>query len=414
MSLHSHEVAHRIPALTTREVLSLAAFQAAPYRVLSLYLEADLRGQELATIRSRAHSLLHQAHEALERQQGELEHAVHEAARADLKRCRAFIDTFRPRGACRGLALFSCAGRDWWQHYPLPRPVPDRTEWGSEPLILPAVRLLEEYPRTGVILVDREQGRYFGSRLGEVEELAAMREEVPQRVREGGSPSFTTFGRWYGLDERRIERHIEDHVRRHLKHVAAEARTVFRAWPVSRLLVGGNAELLEDFRHCLHPSLHDRWMKDLGIVANASLEEVGEAVLAAEQELAREREAALLRQVYDEWGAAGYGVVGVRETLRALYLGEVQTLLVDGDLRLSGYRCDTCSALFAADDRCPLCGAGALRAVADLVDEAMEETFAHGGQVEVVGEHAEFRRDGGMGALLRFRPVAGDEGRAAS
>jgi peptide chain release factor subunit 1 len=390
-----------IPPLTRREVLSLAAMETGPYRVLSLYLDTDSQAPEPAVIRTRAHSLLHQAEQELEEQWSKLDHDIREAAREDLARCRAFIDTFRARGACRGLALFSCSGRNAWQHYPLPRPVPDRVAWGEQPLVLPAVRLLEEYPRTGVILVDREQGRFLGSRLGEVEELGSMREDTPQRVKEAG---------WYGLEERRIERHIEDHVRRHLKHVAAEARDVFQDWPVAGLLVGGNTELTEEFRRCLPPSLRDRWARELALPANASLEQVHEAVLAAEQELEQEREEALLRQLYGEWDTSGYGIVGVTDTLRALYLGEVDRLVVDADLRLTGYRCEKCGALAETADRCHICGWVSFSACADLVGEAIEEALAHGGQVQVVGSGASstrvtgFRRDGGLGALLRFRP----------
>jgi peptide chain release factor subunit 1 len=390
-----------IPPLNNREVLSLATFEAAPYRVLSLYVDTDSQAPEPAAIRSRARSQLHQAEQELEQHWGELEHEVREAAREDLERCRAFVDGFLPRGACRTLALFSCSGRDWWQHYPLPRPVPDQYRWDDHPLILPAVRLLAEYPRTGVILVDREQGRYFASRLGEVEELASMREDTPRRVKEGG---------WYGLAERRIERHIEDHVRRHLKHVAAEVREVFQDWPVTGLLVGGNTELIEDFRHCLHPSLRERWVKELALPANAPLEQVQEVVLAAEQEREQEREGALLRQLYGEWNSSGYGMVGVTDTLRAVYLGEVDRLVVDADLRLAGYRCEQCGALAVTADRGPICTAHSFSPCADLVGEAIEEALAHGGQAEVVDggaaaiQETGFRRDGGMGALLRFRP----------
>src|SRR5207249_9347136 len=55
---------------------------------------------------------------------------------------RAFLDDYLPRGPYRGLALFSCTGRDWWQDYGLPRPAPDRWMWGSTPLVLPTLRLL--------------------------------------------------------------------------------------------------------------------------------------------------------------------------------------------------------------------------------------------------------------------------------
>src|SRR5439155_7549701 len=88
----------------------------------------------------------------------------------------------------------------------------------------------------------------------------------------------------------------------------------------------------------------------------------------------------------------------------ALYLDEVQTLLVDAEFQLAGTRCASCGALSAGRKRCPICRRGNLRACPDLGDEAIGDALARGGQVEVLEEPGELRADGGMGALLRFRP----------
>jgi hypothetical protein len=159
MNIHSDET--RV-GLDAEDATSLLAFRGDPYLVLSLYMDADSRQQELSGVRSRSHSLLHQAREQLTRRwdqepgarasgrDAKGEHGVREAALDDLERCRAFLDAFLPGGACRGLALFSCAGRDWWQAYHLPRSVPDRCVWDAHPLVLPTLRLLPHYPQNGV------------------------------------------------------------------------------------------------------------------------------------------------------------------------------------------------------------------------------------------------------------------------
>jgi hypothetical protein len=280
-----------VPRLNTPEAAGLFAFQGDPYLVLSLSIDVDARRQELSAVRSRSHSLLHQAREALLHRGEALEHAVREAALDDLERCRAFLDAYLPRGACRGLALFSCAGRDWWQDYCLPRPVPDRSLWGSGPLVLPTLRLLEDEARSG----------------------------APK----------------------------------------------------------------------------------------------GEAALQAWEQREREREAGLVRQLYDASRSGGAGVVGVPETLRALYLDEVQTLLIDADLRLAGCQCANCGALSASGapgarqrrSLCPICGLTDLRACPDLGNEAIGDALARRGQVELLEEPGELRGDGGMGAVLRFKPL---------
>jgi hypothetical protein len=170
---------------------------------------------------SRSHSLLHEAREELTRHWAALEHAVREAALDDLERCRAFPDAYLPHGACRGLAFFFRAGRDWWQEFLLPRSVPDRCVWGSDPLVLPTLRLLQ-----------------------------------------------------------------------HPSHGSA---------------VGGEEATEEARRH--------------------------------------KRQEALLSQLFETWRSDGFGIVGVPGTLRALYLDEVQTLLIDPDIQRAGFRCAHCGAL---------------------------------------------------------------------
>jgi hypothetical protein len=284
MNIYSNETS---VGLDAQDATSLLAFRGDPYLVLSLYMDADSRQQELSGVRSRSHSLLHQAREELTRRWDTLEHGVREAALDDLERCRAFLDAFLPRGACRGLALFSCTGRDWWQAYHLPRSVPDRCVWDAHPLVLPTLRLLPNYPQNGV--------------AGTAER--------------SGAP---------------------------------------------------------------------------------------EAALEASRK--RERQEALLQQLFDAWRADGYGIVGVPGTVRALYLDEVQTLLVDAEVQRAGFRCAHCGALSESGDRCLLCGLTDLTACADLADEAIGDALARGGQVELLEEPGELRGYGGMGALLRFRP----------
>src|SRR5207253_4369975 len=130
-----------------------------------------------------------------------------------------------------------------------------------------------------------------------------------------------------------------------------------------------------------------------------------EAALAVYEQREQERAAGLVRQLYDLSRSKGAGVVGVPETLRALYLDEVQTLLIDADLQLAGTRCANCGALSAGRKRCPICRRGNLRACPDLGDEAIGDALARGGQVELLAAPGELCAVGGMGAVLRFKPL---------
>lgn len=90
-------------------------------------------------------------------------------------------------------------------------------------------------------------------------------------------------------------------------------------------------------------------------------------------------------------------------TLRSLYFGEVETLVLDADVQRKGYRCGYCGGLWTAPGRCVFCGEMMNEEVLDLEDELVEETLVHAGRVEVVSKQEHFARDGGVGAFLRFR-----------
>jgi len=67
----------------------------------------------------------------------ELSHDQKAALEHDLMRIYVFVEHEFERGGRRGLAIFSCSGRDFWQVYPLPQPVRDRIEVGNHPYVRP-------------------------------------------------------------------------------------------------------------------------------------------------------------------------------------------------------------------------------------------------------------------------------------
>lgn len=96
-------------------------------------------------------------------------------------------------------------------------------------------------------------------------------------------------------------------------------------------------------------------------------------------------------------------MVVLEGTLHALYYGEIDTLVLDAELMRKGYRCSYCGGLGTHTGPCDFCGHPMAEEVLDLEDELTEETLVHGGRVEVVARRTSFQKDGGVGALLRFR-----------
>jgi peptide subunit release factor 1 (eRF1) len=119
----------------------------------------------------------------------------------------------------------------------------------------------------------------------------------------------------------------------------------------------------------------------------------------------REREARLLADVLEAAGSGGRATCGVRSTLEALWIGDVQTLLVSEGAHGEGCECRDCGRLEQGLlPQCPACG-NPMHAVHDLFHRAMTRALQQSGSVEVLhGESARrlMQAGGGLGARLRY------------
>ena len=96
----------------------------------------------------------------------------------------------------------------------------------------------------------------------------------------------------------------------------------------------------------------------------------------------------------------GWAVQGVRETLRALWKGQVRALLVDSQFQVPGVRCAS-GRLALSDKDCR--GEMPAVPVQDVVDEAVEEALRQRVQVEVLQSQSAAKRIDGLAGMLRFR-----------
>ena len=139
---------------------------------------------------------------------------------------------------------------------------------------------------------------------------------------------------------------------------------------------------------------------------DASDARVRDATLEIERRVEREDEDALVTELFEAAGARGHGSCGVADTLQALMLGAVHTLVVTDGLSVSGSECPNCGWIQeGAIETCPTCGS-TMRTDVDIVDIAARRTLETAGEVEVVHEDAARRlaeQCGGIGAALRFR-----------
>ena len=134
----------------------------------------------------------------------------------------------------------------------------------------------------------------------------------------------------------------------------------------------------------------------------------------------REVEARLVEELLREASSGGRAICGVVATLDALWLGQVQTLVVADGVHPGGSECPGCGRLQPGSFvRCPTCDTP-VRAVHDLFHRAMGHAREQASAVEVLHDEAARRLQAagdGLGAMLRSAepaPAAAGPGRSGT
>jgi peptide chain release factor subunit 1 len=361
------------------------------FPVTTLYLDVDgRRYPRRADVEGHAESLIRAALRTAER----LDRDGHGSTCRDVQAIRDYLRDRFDRGSVRGLALFSCSGAGLWHEQPLPRPIRDRVAVRPRPYLLPLEALVERAETLCVALVDREKARILVARLGEMEELTAILDEVPGRHDQGG---------WA---QARLQRHVEDHVLRHLKHVGGALLRLQQRRRFDHLVLAGPDEIVAELERDLHDYLRRAVVDRASLPITASTKDLLAYVQGVEARLEREREESTVELLLGEAEAPGHrAVVGLDETLEALPASRVDTLVVAAGLAAEGVRCPRCGRLASTGARCPVCGSKTV-GEGDLVEEAVEAALRSGSKVETIPSEARgsdrLESSGGIGALLRF------------
>ncbi|MEA2724329.1 MAG: peptide chain release factor subunit 1 [Gemmatimonadales bacterium] len=375
--------------LTPERIAELEAFDGGGQRVLSVYLDFDPQRQVRHAYRAELENLAKEIRPSLGRKERDV-------FQAEVAVVLDWLDGNPPRG--KGLALFSSSSRKFFEAHWLPVRVRDHLTWELKPDVAPLLEVADEYERYAVALVETNRARLFTVFMGAIEESDALRDkEVPPRHDQGG------------VSQSHFQHHHDLHVLWHLKRVAERLAALFRRRPFDRLILAGPEEVTSEFRSLLPDPLARRVAAVVPLETYANDREILEKTLEVEARVEREAEERLLQELFEIAGAGGRATAGIGQTLEALWLGEVRTLVVADGPDLEGSECSTCGRLEPGTlATCPACG-NPMRPVHNVVHRAMARTIEQAGRVEVVhGEAARRLQEagGGLGALLRFRATA--------
>jgi len=381
------------PMSLTEQLDRLAAFDAASYPVISLYLNAQPgptgRDQFGAFVRkefagrSRTYPPNSPEREALDK---------------DFERISRYLET-ELQPSANGVAIFAGGAGELFEAVQLTAPI-DR-HWlsiGDRPHLYPLARLDSQYPRYVAVLADTNTARIIVFSTGEVVNSEEITGVKTKRSAQGG---------W---SQARFQRHVENFHLQHAKEVIEALDRIVRQENIDTVLLAGDEVVLPLLREQMPKALAEKVVDHLRLDTHAPLNEVIAASLSALQRVNERTDREKVDAAINGYRSGGLGVVGPEETLDALIKGQVDELLLtarihdlqalDKDVAVAhdaGLEAPAVEPAAAGEP------AGAEPDAVRLADELVIRARQTAAQITFIEDPALLENYGGVAALLRFR-----------
>ena len=365
---------------TQENLDELLAFEPRNAEVISLYLNGDPAANPPETIKLQVRGLLKEAGQ---------NHAE------DVERIEQHFELGHDWGK-PGVAVFSCAERDFFRAYQVAVPFRNRVRCGAKPYVKPLLHFTKYYGHYGVVLVDRVGARFFEFHLGELQETGGTMGEDVRKLKHGQGSSAT--GMRGGAGSSRSE---DEAAHRNMRDAAEAATRFFNRRQIRRLFLGGTAENVAVFRELLPKQLQSCIAGTFAMDMDANELEVKEHSLELLHELNAEREQRLVEQMLANTASGSGAVTGLSPTLRMISEGRVDTLIISDGYRAPGYR-HASSGYLSQDVDEAMFGDSDFESLVDVVDAAVNRTVEQGGRVEVISGNPHLESAGRIGAILRY------------
>ncbi len=379
----------------TEQLDQLAAFEPAPYPVVSLYLDTrpDHRGRDQyetftrkeLKARSRTYPLNSPERESLDR---------------DIERIVRYLENDRQPSA-NSIAIFACAAGELFETVQSAGVIPQHAlHIGDRPHLYPLARLQSQFPRYAAVVTDTNLARIFVFATGEVEQ-----DREVKNVKTHG----TTQGGW---SQARYQRHVENFHVAHVKEVVEALDRIVRDEGITQVIVSCDEVSLPLLREHLPKHLAEKVVDHIRVESHAAAADVLKASLEVMARVNTQEDREKVSAALDAYRAGGLGVVGPESTLAALINGQVDELLIAATLQKMHTGSLGVSAGSANDAAIqepvlePVSAgepADASPEIVRLADELVSRAKQTGARLTFI-EDADLLADyGGVAALLRFK-----------
>ena len=374
----------------------LAAFERAPYPVVSLYLNTQ-PGQ---TGRDQFHTFVRKEFAA----RGKTYPAgspERESLDKDLEQISRFLESEIDPSA-NGVAIFACSAGELFEAVQMTAPIEEHWLYiGDQPHLYPLARIESLHPTGAIVLADTNAARIMVFAAGEV---------VTEQEVKGVKTKRTSQGGW---SQARYQRHVENFHVQHVKEVVDALDKIVQRENIQEIVIAGDEVVLPLLREQMPKHLQEKVVDHVRMNSNSPIEQLIGSSLDALRQAHSNDEREKVEAAVGGFRSGGLGVVGPEDTLEALIKGQVDELLIASSLRAlqpvgahaASTAADSLGAVLPEPAVEPVAAgeaAGADSEMVRLADELVTRATQTAAKITFV-ENAELLKDyGGVAAILRF------------
>lgn len=314
---------------------------------------------------------------------------------------RKQIEHGMPKG--RSLVLFCDVSEAFHYRQDLSIRMASQVWYGDTPYTRPLAQAISEHQRYGVVLVDKENARFFVFSMESIEELEkAFQTPAVRHRRTAGSDHLRS--------QMTLQRRAATWSGWFLKEVAEILDETLSHQAIHGIILAGQEDITAELQRLLPKALAARVVGTARMPINAKTQEV----LEISRPLVENLERTLERQLVDDLVTIARkpqpklekAVAGLEATLDAINQARVYRLVCPAGRKVAGCECPSCDILLdhpPLNGQCPYCSS-ALLGVEDIIWLASERVLALGGKVEEIHDHeacAALEAIGKVGAYLR-------------
>jgi peptide chain release factor subunit 1 len=375
----------------------LAAFEPAPYPVVSLYLNTQ-PGQ---TGRDQFHTFVRKEFAA----RGKTYPAgspERESLDKDLERISSFLDSEIDPSA-NGVAVFACSAGELFEAVQTSAPIEEHWLYiGDQPHLYPLARIESLHPTCAIVLADTNAARIMVFAAGDV----VSEEEVT-----GVKTRRTSQGGW---SQARYQRHIENFHLQHIKEVVDTLERIVQRENIPEIILAGDDVVLPLLREQMPKHLQQKVTDHVRMNVSSPRDQLITSALEALRQAHIVSEREKVDAAVGGFRSGGLGVVGPEDTLEALIKGQVDELLISSQLRslhpvgplAQSTAADTLDAVLpepAVESVAAGEAAGTGVQVVRLADELVTKATQTSAKITFIEDAELLAEYGGVAAILRFK-----------